>query len=253
MPSQRLTPQELNRARTLVSRVPGISSCHISTDGDGEVTEIHVVSAGQKSPKLVARDVESLLKAELGLAVDYRKIGVVTIEAEELAEAGSQPPPAVPAAEPDASPGTGVAEFPVEEYPSRFVFQSVNVFASKGEVKAEVELMRDSVESFGSYMGANTPAPPWRVVAEATLLAISEFLDEAKRLCLGEVQKVAVADESAFLVTVDMIDERNTKTLAGCSIVAGNENQSVVYATLDAVNRVVGKLEFKSSIEYKIR
>jgi len=36
-------------------------------------------------------------------------------------------------------------------------------------------------------------------------------------------------------------------------MVAGNEAQAVVFATLDAINRLTGKLEFKNSIEYKIK
>lgn len=247
MSPKRLTPDEVRKAQALVTRVGGISSCHITTSDGGEVTEVHVVATGTKSPKLVARDVESLLKAEAGLAIDYRKIGVVTIQGEE---ADPEPEDTVVTSVADAP---APAEFPVEEFPSRFAFQSVNVFASKGAVRAEVELVRDAVESFGTSEDTNAVAPPWRVVAEATLRAVSEFLDGTTRLCLVEVLKVGVGERNAFLVNVDVIDERNSKSLAGCSIVSGNENQSVVFATLDAVNRVIGKLDFRSSIEYKIR
>jgi len=55
------------------------------------------------------------------------------------------------------------------------------------------------------------------------------------------------------VVRVDVVDPRGTKQLAGCAILSGDRNQSVVFATLDAVNRVVGKLDFKRSIEYRIR
>jgi hypothetical protein len=205
------------------------------------------VATGNKSPKLVARDVESVLKAEVGLPVDYRKIGVVTIQGER-----EEPQPEGGAPVPEAGV-IAPAEFPVEEFPSRFAFQSVNVFAGKGTTRAEVELERDSVESFGTCEDGNAATAPWRVIAEATLRAVSEFLDGGTRLCLVEVLKVGVGERDAFLVNVDVIDDRNSKSLAGCSIVSGNENQSVVFATLDAVNRVIGKLDFRSSIEYKIR
>jgi hypothetical protein len=56
-----------------------------------------------------------------------------------------------------------------------------------------------------------------------------------------------------MLVRVDVVSSRCTKSLAGCALVDGNENQSVVFATLDAVNRVTGKLDFKTSVEYKIQ
>lgn len=242
-----------------MSRVAGVSSCRISVGTDGEVTEVHVVAVGSKSPKLVARDVESLLKAEMGIDLDYRKIGVVVLEGEDdIAPAPTAEQWGGTARRDEPNPTkaqapAGVEEFPIEEFDSRFAFQSVNVFITRGTVKAEVELVRDSVESFGTAQGGNPTGPPWRIIAEAALRAVSEFLDESKRLCLVEVLKVAVGEKSAFVVSVDVVDERNTKSLAGCSIIAGNENQSVVYATLDAVNRVIGKLDFKSSIEYKIR
>jgi hypothetical protein len=250
MSGQQVNPEGIRRAEALVSRLHGISSCRITTDPGGEVTEVHVVSNGGKAPKLVARDVESLLKAEMGIDLDYRKIGVVSLEAPN--PPSGAPVPAAPADHAAAVP-PGVEEFPVEEYASRFAFHSVNLFMAKGSVKAEVELMRDSVESFGSFESDRTTGEPWSVIAEATLRAVAEFLDEKTRLCLGEVLKVAVGDKHAFVVRVDMTGDRDTKSLAGCSIVSGNENQSVVYATLDAVNRVIGKLDFKSFIEYKIR
>lgn len=258
MTPQRLTPEQVQKAQTLVSRVRGISSCHITTDGGGDVTEIHVVATGRKSPKLVARDVESVLKAELGLELDHRKIGVVNLEgggddetAETVAAAGESRDGA--AAQPLAGPAPGLEEFPVEEYASRFAFQSVNVFAARGSVKAEVELTRDSAESFGTWQDDHSVGRPWRVVAEATLRAVSEFLDEGTRLCLIEVLDVVVGERQAFIVGVDLDDGRGTRSLAGCAIDSGNENQAIVFATLDAVNRVVGKLDFKSSIEYRIR
>ena len=56
-----------------------------------------------------------------------------------------------------------------------------------------------------------------------------------------------------MVVRVDVVGARCTKSLAGCALVGGSESQSVVFATLDAVNRVIGKLDFKTSVEYKIQ
>ena len=254
MASKGLTPDQIRRAHDLVARIQGISSSQISTDGVGEISEVHVVATTTKSPKLIARDVESCLKAELGIDVDYKKIGVVLVD--------DPPVPAVPTVAPAAGPqapsplsfpATEVEEFPIEEHPSRFAFQSVNLFLSKDGTRAEVELSRDSVDAFGGSNSENTTVSPAVVIAEATLRAISEFLDGSTRLCLGEVLTIELGDKDAVVVRVDLIGSRGAKSLAGCSIVSGNENQAVVFATLDAVNRVIGKLEFRSSIEYKIR
>jgi hypothetical protein len=50
-----------------------------------------------------------------------------------------------------------------------------------------------------------------------------------------------------------LLTGRDRKGLVGASVVSGNENQTAVFATLDAVNRVLGKLDLKSSVEYKIK
>ena len=242
---QKFTPDIIARAETLASRIVGISSCKIATDETGEITEIHVVATAQKPPKLIARDVESCLKAELGIDVDHKKIGVVMFDPSEEIHT-EQPSPPLHQEEP-------IEEFPIVEHPARFVFRSVNLFISESNVKAEVELTRNDIEAFGSANSARGASNQWEVIAEATLKAVSEFLDESIRLCLVDVLQVPLNGQKAMIVGVDMVRNRDRKNLAGCSIVSSDEAQTVVYATLDAVNRVVGKLQPKGSIEYKIQ
>ncbi len=371
MSNQELTPGDVRRAEALVTRIRGVSACRIALDRSGAIAEIHVIADGSKSPKLVARDVESCLKAELGVAVDYRKIGVVVVEAEpepveapdaggeatstgeagvseageaaaaaaggEAAPAGGSnagartvsPRPTRPATgatdrpstlgrdedtrdggaearsagapgaretargEEAAAPGAGAAarraahetragergapggaaqphareadarrepapadeivELPVEEYASRFAFQSVHVSATREGLRAEVELERDGAVVFGAAQSENTAQEPWEAIAEATLRAVAELLDARVRLCLSDVRRVTLGDGEAFVVRVDLIEPRSVRPLAGCAMVTGNLNQSVVFAALDAVNRVAGRLDFGSSVEYRIR
>jgi hypothetical protein len=243
MSAQRYTQDIIARAERVVSSIRGVSSCRISTDETGEITEIHVVATAKKSAKLVARDVETSLAAEMGIAVDYKKIGVVLFEP---TPGHQQPDAAYP-------PQETLAEFPVEEFASRFAFQSVNLFISQDSVQAEVELVRDGVETFGSAKSENLSINHLRVVAEATLKAVAELLDENIRLCLSEVAEVVLGDNTAVVVKVDLVRNREHKSLAGCSLFAGNTNQTAVFATLDAMNRVLGVLKSGSAIEYKIQ
>lgn len=236
MASHRLTAEEARRAEALVASVQGVSSCRIRTDEAGHVTEVHVVSRGGKSPKLVARDVEGVLKAEMNVDVDYKKIGVVVLDAEPEAPADAPP-----------------EEFPILEHASRFAFVSVNVVSTRAGLRAEVELSRDSAEAFGSSESDNPAVLPHAVIAQATLRAISEFLDDDTRLCLVGVLKVPLGGKDVVLARVDVMSSRYNKPLAGSAMVDGNEAQAVVFATLDAINRLIGKLEFKSAVEYKIK
>ncbi|MFQ5511776.1 MAG: hypothetical protein ACE5EO_08005 [Candidatus Krumholzibacteriia bacterium] len=246
MTAQRYTPDTIARAEQLVSRIQGISSCRISTDETGEITEVHVVATSPKPPKLVARDVESCLKAEVGVSVDYKKIGVVVFDrdpesGEETAEAASEP-----RAEP-------VLEFPVEEFPARFAFHSVNLFISPNSVQAEVELLREGVETLGTGRSENSGGSHMRVVAQATLNAVSELLDGEIRLCLADVVEILLGDDTAVVVKVNLLQSRESKSLSGCSLYCGDANQTVVYATLAAVNRILGVLKARDSVEYKIK
>ena len=264
MSEQHYTPDIIERAEELVSRIQGISSCRISTDETGRITEVHVAATARKSAKLVARDVEAVLNAELGIQVDHRKISVVVYDAPEEVPLPSVPAPAegaedaqepaTPAVAADAVTGDeAIHEFPVEEFPSRFVFESVNLFQSHENVQAEVELVRDGFESFGAATSVKFGQSHLNVVAEATLNAIGELLDDSIRLCLSGVVETPIGDDIAIIVKVDLLQERDTKTLVGCSLYVGNTHQTIVFATLDAMNRVVGKLKMKSTVEYKIR
>jgi hypothetical protein len=107
------------------------------------------VSRAGKSPKLVARDVEGVLKAEMDVDVDYKKIGVVVLDAEEAAPVDIPP-----------------EEFPILEHAARFAFVSVNVVSTRTGLRAEVELSRDNA-------GRSNPASrirphPAHDIAEAT-------------------------------------------------------------------------------------
>ncbi len=68
------------RAEDLILRLRDVRSCRIITDETGAISEIHVVASSDRSPKFIARDVETALKAELDLEIDYRKIGVVLMD-----------------------------------------------------------------------------------------------------------------------------------------------------------------------------
>jgi len=232
MNPKRLTSDQRKRAEEKLSRLTGVLACHIRTDSDGGLVEVELETAPDADPTVLTQEAGALLKRELGLDLEASHIQVTA--------AGETAP-------------AGVEEFPILEFASRFAFVSVNVVSSREGIRAEVELTRESLNAFGAASSDNIAVPAWSVVAEATLRAVSEYLDDANRLCLIGVVKAPMGDDDAMLVRVDVVSSRCTKSLAGCALVGGHENQSVVFATLDAVNRVTGKLDFKTSIEYKIQ
>jgi hypothetical protein len=232
-------------AQRLVAAMPGVSSCRFVLGDDGKIKQVDLVVTTTKSPALVARDVESMLAAELNMDVEYKKINVVLFESSTAADRE----PELVTRPTDTE---GMVTFPIEEFASRFEFQRVNVFQSPEGVHAEIELARDGVEIFGTSRSKNLSEPYYRVVAEATLNAITELLDDHIRLCLSDVAKIEIGGEHAIVVKVDLLRNRDAKSLAGCSLYSGNMNQTTVFATLAAVNRVLGVLGYKTAIEYRI-
>ena len=183
--------------------------------------------------------------AEMNISVDFRKIGVVQLDSTSVSDYEKE--------DPGRALGEDLVEFPVEEFSSRCAFQSVNLFISQDSVQAEVELVRDEMETLGKAKSDNPGVKHEIVVAEATLKAVGELLDDNIRLCLSGFEEVVLGEHTAFVVTVDLIQNRESKSLAGCSLLERNANQTAVYATLDAVNRVLGVLKSRSTIEYNIK
>ncbi len=91
-------------------KIPGVRSARVV--GDNRPEEIHIVSTGERSPKQMVRDVQSLASAGFGLAIDHRIVSIVELEEareirlDEPAPARVPPPPAPQRTASSASSGT---------------------------------------------------------------------------------------------------------------------------------------------------
>jgi hypothetical protein len=59
-----------------VAGLKDVRSARLVADNSGGILEVHVVADSSRSAKMVARDVESILVAKIGLSIDHRKISV---------------------------------------------------------------------------------------------------------------------------------------------------------------------------------
>jgi len=64
---------------------------------------------------------------------------------------------------------------------------------------------------------------------------------------------VRLGRQEVVIVTVKLLAQRSEKTLVGACTVEQDVAQSVVYATLAAVNRVLGGLRPQERVEYELR
>ena len=77
-------PSPYATAQRRVCKLRDVVSCEIEADPQDVITAIHVTALAGRSPKQIARDIETLLAAEENLYVDYRKISIAQYGEHEL-------------------------------------------------------------------------------------------------------------------------------------------------------------------------
>jgi len=259
----------IDRAEDLILRLRDVKSCRISTDELGNIAEVHVVASSDRSPKMIARDVEAILNAELGLTIDYRKIGVVLLEYAESEENGDSAQEIAPESSTAREllgideEGTMEEEKSIDSEPSgelefleqdmRIRFKGLKVDVEEDRVEVEVRLGRSGFDVVGSSADLRHSGAMYDVVAGSTLHAIAELLDEKFQLCLSRIKEVSVGDRSVVVAVVDLVEGRKAKSFVGSAFIGRDANEAAVLAVLDAINRPSGRWSMRKGIHYTIR
>jgi hypothetical protein len=160
------------------------------------------------------------------------------------------PAPAVAASRSPAPTVHGAEEQPVLE---RIRFGSVNLFVSGARTQAQVELRWKGLPRMGSASGWSTRDGAHRMVAQATLAAVQEFLADEVALGVQDLEFLRLGRSRVVVVSLSLLVGRQEKTLAGTCAVEQDVHQAVVLATLAALNRVVGGLRPRETTEYILR
>jgi hypothetical protein len=134
-----------------------------------------------------------------------------------------------------------------EEVPLRIVCSGVGVMASDMLVRAEVQLSTGEMEVRGTVEGANHGGSAVQLVARATLDALARLVTEPILLHLNEVRIDSIGDHPVVLCAVELVEGRKSETLFGSCSNLHNEQQAVVFAILDALNRRLSMYSLKSS------
>jgi hypothetical protein len=272
----------IERAEDLILRLREVRSARIYTDEEGRITEIHVVAETERAPKLIARDVETCLKAALGISVDYRKIGVVVMEprkdpaAAEAAPASDARDPAPPASEEAAAEPVDLSELLDEagesptleagrtgasresaaleflEEDARVRFKSIGVTIEGERVEVEVKLEKSGLVATGVGSDVRRGGSHAAAAAAAALAAIGELVEEPVHLCLDGVAETPIAGRPAVCVVVSAVRGREAARYAGCSLAGDDRSESAVLAVLDALNRPLGRWKLRREIHYRI-
>lgn len=220
-----------------------VTSARIVADDEGNILEVHVVATSDREAKQIARDIESMLVAKLGKPIDHRKISVAKVDATT-----EEPKAAEEAPEPVHNPTGESLPF----HDRRIEFVGVSVAQAQNRAEARVELAWDGIETAAAVSGMDSSASVHRLVSEATIEAVENLLERDGQFTVNEVKQVMVGDEQTVMVHVSHLEDRHEKVLVGGCPVSGDLARAVALATLNALNRFLGRQKPKEPTEYEI-
>jgi len=203
-----------------LSQVGEIKAARVVVDLDGQITEIHVLALPIKPPKQLVRDIESTLMARFGIPVDHRKISI--------AQLGRDSMPEIPAATRPSS--------------ARPRIVGINASVSGLQAAASVTLEIDGAEFVGMASGPASQTGRARHVALATLDAVSQYVSEGTSFALEDVAVVQLGREKVSVACITLVTAFGEQSFSGSALVRQNDSDSIVRATLDAINRRIGLL-----------
>lgn len=207
------------RAEQLIATLSGVLSARIVAGRGGELEEIHVLATQEMQPKLVVRNVESALMAQLGLKVDHRKISVA-----QTAEVRP-----IQVLEQDA-----VAEAATKR---KLIYADLVVESPRPKrVEIRVLLRAGDVMVEGIEEGVDEPRSRVQLAARAAVKAIEKGLVDSGVVLEG-VRVVEAFDRRLVLAGVHGVEARSSQMLVGTCEIKDNPEQAAVLAVLDATNR----------------
>ncbi len=241
------------RAEAAIRRLRDVDGVSVRAEAD-DVLEVHVVSSSARSPKQIVRDVQAVLRTDLGLAIDHRIVSVALARPTDLGPPAD--PPAAgrsPEARPAAFGQVRAEARPLPERDDRIRYENANLIVNGQRTQAQVELRWKGLPRVGNASGWSARDDAHRLVAQATTLAVQEFLADPVALGVHDVTFVELGGRRIAVVVLSLLAHRHEKVLTGSCTVEQDTPQAVVLATLAALNRLVAGMRVKEPTEYVLR
>lgn len=213
--ASQVTISEIEQA---LCQVAEIKAARVVTSPEGVIQEIHILALPTKSPKQLVRDIESTIMASFGIPVDHKKISIAQLGQEVLPKEDKQQ---------DAN---------------RPRIKSINFQVTGVQATVTVELELEGDEYVGEATGAASQTGRLRLVAQATLNAVEQYTHGSYSFALEDVAVVQLGREKAAVCCMALVTPLGEQSFVGSALVKSNEKDSIVKATLDAINRRMGFL-----------
>ena len=196
---------EIERA---IAQIVGVISAKLVVAADKGIVEIHVLYAGDRAPKYLAQDIQSLLAARWDIAINKNVISIAQVKEQD------QYIPAL-----------------------RFQIESIETKDQKLTSQVSVEFKAGEVTKKGSAVGPLTALNKMRITAEACLNAVVQFLPEEHKLILEAVSIEKVGESEVAVVGVTILTPNQEQTLVGTCKIHRDLVLATTKSVLDALNR----------------
>lgn len=239
----------IRRAEELLVTLPGVLAARIVATDSGAVSEVHLLTNAEMSPKQTVRNVESALIAHLGMRVDHRKISVATtVDPQKTLEAKRASGTVLGAGEGSAAGEVGPssdAEAAAEAAAAahrRLYFEDVEVRRSRARgVTCRVTLRKAEQSFIGEAEGAESQRSRAELAARAAVVAISQAEGDVHALALDGCRLIQAFEREFVFVGISARVGRDTTLLTGSCEIKDSPETASVLSVLDATNRWMGR------------
>ena len=222
----------------------GIEEAGVFFEGD-QITEIHITAAPGRVGKKVARDVRTGVLNRFGIDVRHQKISVVVRKARARVDVPANHGDDAGQSEADSLMRCGNGS-------ARVLFETVNMLVGTLRSEVQVELLYEGERLVGSAQGVPATLSTERLVADATLDALSQIICDNIRLLCGDITFTRIGPGEAAITEVILVRRRSEERLVGACRVGPDRQRSVALAVLDAVNRRLVRISPDTWVEHRV-
>lgn len=202
---------DIEAFKEVVNKIDGVLSTKFVASDD-TIEELHVLANTLRSPKQIARDIESSLLAAFDFKIDRRVISIAQIHTDEKEEI------------------------------RRIRFSGVTLTTDGNLAQCNVKLAYDDQEYSVPETGIKTSSKKEKLVAYSTIRAVEKILGQSD---IFDIQDVIVERKSGIefvVVLINAIIKDMEESMVGSAIVKSDLNEAIAKATLDAINRRIQKI-----------
>jgi len=207
-----ISPALVAEIEQALSLVADIRAARVVSSEDGVIQEIHILASPEKSPKQLVRDIESTIMAQFGIPIDHRTVSIAQLGREAAAPRDTR-----------------------DKGRARVASVSAEVMGVRASARVSLEL--DGSVYHGLAEGPASTTGRRRLVAQATLTAIEQYAEGGFGFALEDVAIISLGRERVAVACVTVVTPLGEQSFSGTALARQGENESIVRATLDSVNR----------------